>query len=137
MATAKLQNTTASSKRKKDAARAVPDDEVFLQPWFVPKKIFLTIRSLLPHCQLMKYQYYFDDYGCLKCEKPGQLYGSNGLCHHCNQIVRKRLIFSLTRRFRRIGTPVDSAVIHAYLGQPRPRKRHRETHKPRKHCRFC
>lgn len=96
-------------------SRQTPTDEVFLQPWFVDKKTFLQIRSLLPHCQLMKFSYYFEDYGCLKCERKDKLYASNGLCHNCNLIVRRRLLGALTRRLRKLGNIVPDRPIRSYL----------------------
>lgn len=95
--------------------RRMPDDEIFLQPWFVPKQTFLTMRKLLPNCQLMKFKYYFADYGCLKCEKKNQLYSSNGLCYRCNLIVRRRLVGALARRLRRLGNNVPDKPIRSYL----------------------
>ena len=93
------------------------DDELFLQPWFMSKPVYLEVRRLLPSSQLMKMRYYFDDYGCLKCGSRSSLYGCNGMCKRCNIIVRGRIIVSLKKRFRRIGTEVGRAPITKYLAQ--------------------
>jgi hypothetical protein len=50
-----------------EEALTILHDEVFMQPWFIPKPIYMTIRRLLPNPHLMKMRHYFDDYGCLRC----------------------------------------------------------------------
>src|ERR1043165_5337542 len=102
------------SGRTRADTRSIPTDEVFLQPWFVPKKTFFTIRKLLPNCHLMKFQYYFADYGCMRCNRKNEIYGSNGLCKHCNRVIRLRLVFSLKRRFKKIGVNLPDGPMGAY-----------------------
>jgi hypothetical protein len=92
-------------------------DELFLQPWFVPKQTYLAMRRLLPSSQLSKMRYYFQDYGCLKCGNRHALYASNGLCKRCSIIVRARIVLALKRRFRRIGATVDRTVLKEYLAR--------------------
>jgi len=92
-----------------------PYDELFLQPWFLPKPVYLEIRRLLPSSQLLKMRYYFDDYGCLKCGNRSAVYGSNGMCKKCNIVVRARVILSLKKRFRHIGIEVGRGPIRTYL----------------------
>jgi hypothetical protein len=94
-------------------------DELFLQPWFVPKQTYLAMRRLLPSSQLSKMRYYFQDYGCLKCGNRRALYASNGLCKSCSIIVRSRIVLALKRRFRRIGAPVDRTTLKKYLARLR------------------
>jgi hypothetical protein len=102
-------------KPPKSVTPMQPYDELFLQPWFLPEPIYLEVRRLLPSSQLLKMRYYFDDYGCLKCGSRSSLYGSNGMCKRCNIVVRGRIILSLKRRFRRIGTEVGRAPIRKYM----------------------
>jgi hypothetical protein len=83
--------------------RGLLNDDVFLQPWFVPKEVYLQIRRLLPNIHLAKMRYYFEDYGCLKCGERKSLYGSNGLCERCNVVIRGRLVRSLKRRLKEVG----------------------------------
>lgn len=110
--------TEKCNRGQTSSQRSLPDDEVFLQPWFVPKKTFLTMRSLLPNCHLMKFKFYFQDYGCLRCGRRDQIYGSNALCERCNHIVRWRLIFCLRRRFKKIGVTLADGPIELYLRLP-------------------
>jgi hypothetical protein len=79
------------------------DEDVSLQPWFLPKDISLQIRMLLPHIQLTKMRYYFDDHGCLRCERRDVLYGSCGLCESCSATVRRRLQTCLKKRLKAVG----------------------------------
>jgi hypothetical protein len=84
------------------------EDDVSLQPWFLPKPLQLAIRKVLPSIHLAKMRYYFDDYGCLRCQKRNTLYGSNGFCESCCKIVRDRVTRSLKRRLQNVGVvPAD------------------------------
>jgi hypothetical protein len=94
-----------------------PYDELFLQPWFLPKPTYLEIRRILPGSQLQKMRYYFDDFGCLKCGGRGVAYGSNGMCKRCNIVVRARIILCLKKRFRQIGIEVGREPIRNYLSR--------------------
>lgn len=91
------------------------DDEIFLQPWFIPKNLYVMLRKLLPTCQLQRFRYYFDDYGCMRCGRRNVRYGQNGFCKGCGVIVRMRLIRTLKRRFRKLGTPVAKEPINQLL----------------------
>ena len=74
-------------------------DEIFLQPWFLPRETALAIRRLLPVGYRHRMKFYFDDYGCLKCGKVNTTYGSNGLCKLCMQQVKLKLFFAVKRRW--------------------------------------
>ena len=92
------------------------NDEVFLQPWFVPKDVYLEIRRLLPNIHLTKMRYYFEDYGCLKCGDRKHLYGSNGLCERCSVLIRGRVARSLKRRLKAVGIDEQPPEIAITLG---------------------
>ncbi len=92
-----------------------PEDELFLQPWFVPKAVYAEIRKILPPSQMLKMRYCFDDYGCLKCGKLNALYGSNGFCRPCSILIRARVVLALKRRFKRLGVQVSNEPFEAYL----------------------
>ena len=87
-------------------------DAIFLQPWFLPKEVYLEVRRLLPYIHLLKMRYYFDDYGCLKCGKKNALYQSNGLCETCGVTIRQRMKQSLIRRLRGVGVQMNSQERH-------------------------
>jgi hypothetical protein len=85
----------------------VRDDDIFLQPWYMPKHVSLQMRKILPSIHLAKMRYYFDDHGCLRCERRDILYGSNGMCENCSVVVRGRLANCLKRRLRNVGVLED------------------------------
>ena len=90
------------------------NDELFMQPWFLPKATYLKIKKLLPSSQLTKMRYYFEDYGCLKCGSSQALYGSNGMCAECSIVIRARVATCLKKRFRKIGVKVDRPPFQRY-----------------------
>ncbi len=92
-----------------------PEDELFLQPWFVSRSTYAEIRRVLPPSQMLKMRYYFEDYGCLKCGALDVLYCSNGLCRKCSIIIRARVALALKRRFKRIGANVPKEPFNSYL----------------------
>jgi hypothetical protein len=107
--TSSAKQTSYLSKGQQQAF-AILDDEIFMQPWFVPKPIYLAIRRLLPNIHLMKMRHYFDDYGCLRCGKTDALYGASGLCHSCNVIVRSRIMASLKKRLRKAHIKWEATI---------------------------
>jgi hypothetical protein len=74
-------------------------DDIFLQPWFLSPNIAFAIKRILPPEHRHKMRFYFDDYGCLKCDQRDVQYGSNGLCKLCMQRVKLRLFFAIKRRW--------------------------------------
>jgi hypothetical protein len=96
------------------SATLLANDELFLQPWFLPKPTYLAVKKLLPSSQLAKMRYYFEDYGCLKCCSRTALHGSNGMCVRCSIIVRGRIAICLKKRFRKVGVKVDRAPLQRY-----------------------
>ncbi len=72
--------------------------ETILQPWFVPVEIAKSIRRLLPVTHFHKMRFYFDDWGCMRCEKKGVMYGANGMCCRCAQRVQHRVVSSFQKR---------------------------------------
>jgi hypothetical protein len=81
----------------KDDAKLL--DDIFLQPWFLPRRTAFAIKRILPPEHRHKMRFYFDDYGCLKCEQRDVQYGSNGLCKLCLQRVKLRLFLAVKRRW--------------------------------------
>jgi len=96
------------------SAKLLVNDELFLQPWFLPKATYLKLKGLLPSSQLAKTRYYFEDYGCLKCGSRTALYGSNGMCSGCSIVVRGRIASCLKKRFRKIGVKVSRVPLQRY-----------------------
>src|SRR6267378_2757297 len=74
-------------------------DNIFLQPWFLPRTTALAIKRILPPEHRHRMRFYFDDYGCLKCGKTDVTYGQNALCKPCMQQVKLRFFFAIKRRW--------------------------------------
>lgn len=91
-------------------------DEIFMQPWFIPKHIYSEIRRLLPNVHLSKMRYYFEDYGGLKCGERKSLYGANGLCEKCTGLIRGRVARALQRRLKDVGEVDLDPGISGKLG---------------------
>jgi hypothetical protein len=96
----------------------------------MPKPVSLQMRKILPSIHLAKMRYYFDNRGCLRCERRDFLYGSDGMCENCSAVVRRCLANCLEQRLRSVGVMenfshtlsdcVSSA--RAIIGRPRIRK---------------
>jgi hypothetical protein len=98
-------------------ALAILYDEVFMQPWFIPKPIYLAIRRLLPNIHLMKMRHYFDDYGCLRCGESDAVYGSSGFCYSCNVIVRSRVLAALKKRLKKAHMTWEQTASDHFFDQ--------------------
>lgn len=93
---------------KQKIANAIPpDDEIFLQPWFLPLETYLEIRRIVPSAHLFKMRYYYEDWGCLRCGKHEDTLVANGLCRPCSGLIRGRIVTSIRRRLRKAGLPTD------------------------------
>jgi hypothetical protein len=103
--------------KKKSGFDPLPlNEEIFLQPWFIPRHIYLEIRKLLPNIHLMKMRHYFEDYGCLKCGDRRVIYGANGLCERCTVLIRGRVVRALKRRLKAVGAIETTADLSGRLG---------------------
>lgn len=98
-------------------ALAILYDEVFMQPWFIPKPIYMAIRRLLPNIHLMKMRHYFDDYGCLRCGESNAIYGASGFCNACNVIVRSRILSSLKKRLKKAHVKWEQTASDHFFDQ--------------------
>ena len=84
---------------RKSLRNRTASGEEYLQPWFLPRAASHKVRSLLPNDYWRKMRYYFDDYGCMRCERKVTLYGGNGLCRSCYKVILHRLRFALAARW--------------------------------------
>ena len=105
------------TKRKPDrrSSSVEPSRELFLQPWFLSRPLYSELRRLLPPSQLLKMRYYFDDFGCIRCQRHTLPYFSNGMCKACFVLVHSRIIGCLRKRFQRIGVESGRAPIKRWL----------------------
>lgn len=93
--------------QRRDTGKIPVDDEIFLQPWFLPVETYVEIRKIVPHTHLFKMRYYYEDWGCLRCGRSESSYVANGLCRSCSGLIRGRIITSIRRRLRQAGLPAD------------------------------
>jgi hypothetical protein len=100
----RTQVSTASSVASSRRPNRFNSHELVLQPWFLPRASRLAINALIPPDYRNKMRAYFDDYGCMVCEKH-ELYDSNGMCLRCHHLIRIRLATSVRRRMT--GRPDD------------------------------
>jgi hypothetical protein len=108
---------TAHLSTGQEQAFAILHDEVFMQPWFIPKPIYLAIRRLLPNIHLMKMRHYFDDYGCLRCGESDAVYGASGFCYSCNVIVRSRILAGLKKRLKKAHVRWEETASDHFFDQ--------------------
>src|SRR5258706_4041920 len=100
---------TLSKKLGTKAQQRNPPPRDPLQPWFLPRALSRKIRSMVPNDYWRKMRYYFDDYGCLKCEQKSVPYGLNGLCRACYKLILHRIAFALGSRAKAAVKPQYSA----------------------------
>jgi len=96
-------NDRLTARRRKIFGRPTngfDTNELFLQPWFLPRRNERAMRGLMPPDYRSKMHACFEDYGCLICGRYDE-YFANGMCIHCNAKVRAKLKKSLRRRMRR------------------------------------
>jgi hypothetical protein len=74
-------------------------DDIFLQPWFLPRDLAFAIKRMLPPEHRHRLRFFFDDYGCMRCGTKDAPYGSNALCKVCAQQIKLKLFFAIKRRW--------------------------------------
>jgi len=60
-------------------------------PLFLTIKLRKAIERLLPVGHHQRLRQYFDIYGCLHCSRNAVVYGANGFCLLCINMIGKRL----------------------------------------------
>jgi hypothetical protein len=88
-----------------------------LQPWFLPRHVSVAIRRLLPDEITGKMRHFFDDYGCLRCDRKDIPYGSNGMCYKCFDTVRRKLKWSMKRHSRATADRKDMRSPRDFLSK--------------------
>ena len=92
------------------------DQDVILQPWFLPRELRIAVIKLLPPHYLTKMREYFDTYGCMKCERKDVLYHGNGMCIPCCNRFIQRLKRCAKRCARRHEKQVASYALNEFAG---------------------
>jgi hypothetical protein len=60
-------------------------------PLFLTIKLRKAIERLLPVGHHQRLRQYFDIYGCLRCSRNSVVYGANGFCLLCINMIGKRM----------------------------------------------
>ena len=117
-----LKRDTIRAKRRR---RNIPATVVHAEARFIA-----DAENLAEHPSCKRCGTYFDNRGCLRCERRVFLYGSDGMCENCSAVVRRCLANCLEQRLRSVGVMenfshtlsdcVSSA--RAIIGRPRIRK---------------
>jgi hypothetical protein len=84
--------------RFQKTTKRLSKEELMFQPWFLPARVALLIRWLVPPDYRQRMHDYFNDYGCMRCGKFDGEYRSNGMCHPCMSTVFSRLESCAWRR---------------------------------------
>lgn len=95
--------------------RVRAEEKTLLPPFFVTKSLRKSIERLLPAGHHQRLRLYFDTYGCLRCSCNDLIYGGNGFCAPCLNMLQKRLRkVDAELRERLSETPPDD-MQEAYL----------------------
>lgn len=62
-----------------------------MPPLFLTIKLRKAIERLLPAEHHQRLRQYFDIYGCLRCSRNNVVYGANGFCMLCINMIGKRI----------------------------------------------
>lgn len=65
--------------------------QTFFPPWFLSKDVIRKIDALVPYYYHMRFRFYFDRYGCVRCGRGDVEYCAGGLCTACNGLINDRL----------------------------------------------
>src|SRR5579871_2664796 len=83
---------------RKRSKQTLSIEELIVQPWFLPKPVAKQFRRLVPADFRQRMQNCFIDFGCLRCERRDRVYGANGMCVECKQLVCSRVVASGNKR---------------------------------------
>jgi hypothetical protein len=83
-------------------------------PLFLTIKLRKTIDRLLPVGHHQRLRQYFDTYGCLHCSRNNVLYGANGFCMLCINMIGKRMR-KVDKELRARTPPLPPKLEESYL----------------------
>ncbi len=76
--------------------------------------VFKQIEKLLPYYYHKRFRFYFDRYGCVRCERKDVIYGCSGLCLHCLGLVSDRLKRSdqiMAKRYKKVSAGLSKSFL--------------------------
>lgn len=77
--------------RRLGLVRSIRANIQSVPPLFLTVKLRKTIERLLPAGHHQRLRQYFDVYGCLRCSRNNVVYGANGFCMLCINMIGKRM----------------------------------------------
>lgn len=86
--------------------------------WFLTEDIKRQIDRVLPSYYRRRFRFYFDRYGCVRCNRKNVLYGGNGLCLPCLGLVGDRLK-RIDGRLRQTQEQPEGRPTQAFLRRRR------------------
>lgn len=87
------------------------------QPWFLPKVVSKKILSLIPPGYRKRLRFYFDDYGCLMCDRKDIPFRALGFCENCHSLITRRMYRSMKRHRSELRSTRSSPRIRWYIDQ--------------------
>jgi hypothetical protein len=94
-------------------------EKAIFQPWFLPHATSIEILRLLPPHWKQRMRYYFDYYGCLRCDRKDLMHRGNGFCTKCHEIVSRRLMFTVRRQFKKPPAGEGFPGLTEFLSAPK------------------
>lgn len=82
-------------------AEALSGDGAVFEPWFQQRTVSDEIRNRQTVQERQKWRLYYDEWGCVVCNKRKHTHQSNGMCARCYRKIHERL----TRILRRNAPP--------------------------------
>lgn len=92
-------------------------DQANLPPIFLTIKLRKAIERLLPAEHYQRLRQHFEIYGCLHCSRKKVVYGANGFCKLCINMIGKRIRKIDAKLRARKSTPVpklEEAFLRPY-----------------------
>ena len=80
----------------------------FFPPWFLSRDVVRKIDALVPYYYHMRFRFYFDRYGCVRCGRSDVEYCCGGLCIACNGLINDRLKRTDRALKRRYGSDQET-----------------------------
>ncbi len=112
-----LPKANARTKRVRNVAATISDDDLSMQPWFLPSGISVKVKTLIPAGYREMLHQCFKNFGCFRCDRKNVLYGSIGFCERCRTRIRERLSRSRRRHQKRGGSVTPASGVAWYINR--------------------
>lgn len=115
-----MRKTTVKAKKRRvrigtERRGPIVGNDTLIQPWFLNVSISRAIRRLIPREYHLKMYWFFEEFGCIHCERKDVLYGSNGFCVQCQGSIRRRLGQVVKQRAKSFPLPSSPPPNQRYI----------------------